>query len=172
MTQGGKTVNGFRFMPKSLKAMLSNSIPEEEFSGHIPWTPMKTACKDTTFALITSAGINMKTEPEFNMAREKKEPLWGDPTYRKIPKTATTGDINTNHLHVNTKYIQSDMNVILPLARFKEFEQEAIIGELAPTHYSFYGFQLDAKFLVDETMPEIIKNMKSENVGAVFLTPT
>lgn len=172
MTENNKVVNGYQFMPKSLKAMISRSIPEDEFSGNIPWAPMKTSCKEATFALITSAGISIKTEPEFDMDREKNEPLWGDPTYRKIHKTVTTKDINVNHLHVNTRFIKEDMNVILPLSRFTEFEQEGIIGELAPTHYSFYGFQLDAKFLVDETIPKIINNMKEEKVSAVLLTPT
>jgi len=46
-----------------------------------------------------------------------------------------------NHLHINTGYIQQDINVILPLARMAEFEQEKIIGRLAPSAYSFYGFQ-------------------------------
>jgi len=172
MTKDSKMVNGYKFMPKTLKTMISQSIPDDEFSGHIPWSPMKKNCKDSTFALLTSAGISMKKDPEFDMNREKNEPLWGDPTYRKIPKSAGKNDININHLHVNTKYIQEDINVILPLQRFIEFEQEGILQALAPTHYSFYGFQLDAKLLMDETMPKIINNMKEENVDAVLLTPT
>jgi hypothetical protein len=28
---------------------------------------------------MTSAGISMKTDPPFDVAREKREPAWGDP---------------------------------------------------------------------------------------------
>ncbi len=172
MMQEAKVVNGYKFLPSSLQKMISQSIPESDFSGDIPWSAMKTSCKDATFALLTSAGISMKTDPEFDMQGEKNNPLWGDPSFRTIPKTATTNDVNANHLHVNTRYIKEDINVILPIERFLEFENQGIIGNLAPTHYSFYGFQLDTKFLVDETMPDIISQMKKENVNAVLLTPT
>ena len=101
--------------------------------------------KETTFTLMTSAGINSKTDSPFDVERERREPAWGDPTSRQIPSTATETDIDVNHLHINTDYIKQDINVMLPLARFREFEKEAIIGKLAPTCYSFYGFQLDPK---------------------------
>jgi D-proline reductase (dithiol) PrdB len=121
---------------------------------------------------MTSAGISMKSDPPFDMEREKAEPAWGDPSYREIPKTATEGDIEVNHLHVNTAYIKQDINVMLPLTRFQEFEQEGLIGKLAPTCYSYYGFQLDPTALLNETMPQVADRMRQENVEAVLLTPT
>ena len=95
----------------------------------------------------------------------------GDPSYREIPKTATERDIEVNHLHVNTAYIKQDINVMLPLARFQEFEQEGLIGKLAPTCYSYYGFQQDPTALLNETMQQVADRMWQENVEAVLLTP-
>ena len=120
---------------------------------------------------MTSAGISLKTDLPFDMDREKREAVWGDPTHREIPRTATEKDIVVNHLHINTKYIQEDMNVMLPLRRFEEFEREGIIGRLAPTSYSFYGFQLDPRILLEETMPKVASKMKEEGTEAVLLTP-
>jgi len=167
----GKVVDGFRFMPPSLKAWVTKDIPAEEYSGDIPWIPLKKPIKETTFSLMTSAGISFQTDPPFDVEREKREPAWGDPTSRQIPKTATEADIDVNHLHINTDYIKQDINVMLPLARFREFEQEGIIGRLAPTCYSYYGFQLDPKILLEETMPKVASKMQSEGVEAVLLTP-
>jgi D-proline reductase (dithiol) PrdB len=171
LADSGKVVDGFRFMPPSLKAWMTKDIPSEEYYGDIPWTPLKKPIKETTFSLMTSAGISFQTDPPFDVEREMREPAWGDPTSRQIPKTATEADIDVNHLHINTDYIKQDINVMLPLARFREFEQEGIIGRLAPTCYSYYGFQLDPKILLEETMPKVASKMQSEGVQAVLLTP-
>ena len=171
MSAASKVVDGFCFMPPSLRSWISKDIPEEEFSGYIPWTPFKKSIKATTFALMTSAGISMKTDPPFDVEREKREPLWGDPSHREIAKGATETDIDVNHLHINTDYIKQDMNVMLPLARFREFESKGIIGELAPTCYSYYGYQPDPGKLLEETMPRVADKMREESVEAVLLTP-
>ena len=140
MEQQEKRVDGFRFLPPGLKAWVQTFIPEEEFKVSIPWTPMSKPLSQATIALVTSAGISLKSDPPFDMEREKREPLWGDRSFRIIPRGTTESDIDVNHLHINTNYIKKDINVILPLARMAEFEQEKIIGRLAPTAYSFYGF--------------------------------
>ncbi|UCH20355.1 MAG: hypothetical protein JSU83_17630 [Deltaproteobacteria bacterium] len=171
MTGTPKIVDGFRFMPPSLRSWLSREIPTDQFSGHIPWTALEKPLKETTFSLMTSAGISLKSDPPFDVEREKHEPQWGDPSSRQIPKTAITADINVNHLHINTEYIKQDINVMLPLARFREFEKEGIIGRFAPTCYSYYGFQLDPKILLVETMPKVADKMRAEKVEAVLLTP-
>ena len=171
MAETSKVVDGFLFMPPALRAWISKDIPDQPFSGKIPWTPLGKSIRETTFSLITTAGISMKSDPPFDMAREKSEPTWGDPSYREIPRTATERDIEVNHLHINTDHIKQDINVMLPLTRFKEFEKEGLIGKLAPTCYSYYGFQLNPATLLNETMPKVAERMRHENVEAVLLTP-
>ena len=171
MEQGKNMVDGFRFLPPALKAWVRTFIPDEEFKGFIPWTSMSKPLNQTTLALVTSAGISLKTDPPFDMEREKGEPIWGDRSYRAIPRGTTEEDINVNHLHINTTYIKQDINVILPLARMAEFEQEGIIDRLAPTAYSFYGFQWQNMDFLKEAIEPICKKMKLEEVEAVLLTP-
>jgi D-proline reductase (dithiol) PrdB len=166
-----KTVNGFRFLPPSLGAWFAKDIPAQPFEGDIPWTPLKKTIRETSFALMTSAGISLKRDPPFDVAREKREPAWGDPSSRQIPASAREEDIDVNHLHINTDYIKQDINVMLPLRRFQEFEKQGIIGRLAPTCYSYYGFQMDPAELLERTMPEVADQMQAQNVEAVFLTP-
>jgi hypothetical protein len=52
-----------------------------------------------------------------------------------------------------------------------EFEKEGIVGRLAPTAYSFYGFQLESKEFLSQSIEPISKRMRQEAVDAVFLTP-
>ena len=78
MEQDKRVVNGFRFLQPSLGTWIRTFIPEEEFKGFIPWTPMKKPMNLTTIALVTSAGISLKTDLPFDMEREKREPIWGD----------------------------------------------------------------------------------------------
>ena len=171
MDQGEKRVDGFRFLPPGLKAWVQTFIPEGEFKGFIPWTPLKRPLNRTTLSLVTSAGISLRADPPFDMEREKREPLWGDRSYRKIPRTTTEKDIHIHHLHINTTYILKDLNVILPLGRLAEFEEEGTIGRLAPHAYSFYGFQWQNTDFLKEAIEPISQQMKQEGVGAVLLTP-
>ena len=78
MDKTEKVVNGFRFLPPSLGAWIAKDIPAQPFNGDIPWTALKKPISETTFTLMTSAGINMKTDPPFDVAREKREPAWDD----------------------------------------------------------------------------------------------
>jgi hypothetical protein len=171
MEQQEKIVDGFRFLPPGLKAWVQTFIPEEEFKESIPWTPMSKPLSQTTIALVTSGGISLESDPPFDMEREKREPLWGDRSFRMIPRGTTENNIDVNHLHINTNYIKKDINVILPLARMAEFEQEKIIGRLAATAYSFYGFQWQNTEFLSEAIAPISKKMKLEEVEAVLLTP-
>ena len=166
-----KIVNGFRFLPPALKAWMRTFIPEKEYQGTIPWSPMSKPLNQTTIALVTSAGISLKSDPPFDMEREKREPVWGDRSFRMLPRGTTEKDIDVNHLHINTNYIKQDINVMLPLARMAEFEEEKIIGRLAPTAYSFYGFQWKSDEFLRTAIEPISKKMKEEAVEAVLLTP-
>jgi len=166
-----KVVNGFQFMPPSLGAWIAKDIPAESFGGDIPWTPLKKPVSETTFTLMTSAGISMKADPPFDVEREKREPAWGDPSSRQITNAAGKTDIDVNHLHINTDYIKRDINVILPVNRFDEFEKEGTIGRLAANCYSYYGFQPDPTELLTHTMPKVADQMRAEDVEAVLLTP-
>ena len=169
MEQTGKTVDGFKFLPPKLTKWIQSFIPEA-FEGEIPFSPLKKPLGQVRMTAVTTAGISLKTDEPFDMAREKNEPLYGDPTYRAIPKGATGADVNVNHLHINTRYIHEDINVMLPIGRLEELAREGVIGDLAPTAYSFYGYQWSNDFLHQAIAP-MTERMLAEGVEAVLLTP-
>ncbi len=166
-----KRVDGFRFLPPSLAAWLRGFIGEKEFDGPIPWTPLSKPLSRATVGLITSGGISLKTDPPFDMEREKREGTWGDRSYRIIPRGTTEKEIDANHLHIKTDHIKQDINVILPLARMAELEKEGVIGRLALTAYSYYGFQWQSTEFLQTAIEPMRKRMKEEGVEAVLMTP-
>ena len=171
MTDSTTEFNGFRFLPPSLGAWMRAYIEKGRFDGPIPWTPLNKPLKETTFSLVTSAGVSHKSDPPFDMEGEKKQPTHGDPSYRTISRDTKSGDIDVNHLHIKTDYIKRDVNVMLPLERMAEMEKEGIIGRLAQTTYSFYGFQLQGNGFLTTAILPMADQMKEEGVEAVLLTP-
>jgi D-proline reductase (dithiol) PrdB len=172
MQPSGKIVDGFHFLPPSLAAWIRKTIPDAPFEGPIPWAPLKQPVARTTFALVTSAGIRLRSDPPFDMEREKREPTWGDRSHRTIPKDpARRREIAVNHLHINPDYILQDINVMLPIDRMAELEREGAIGRLAETHYAFYGFQWESTEFVETAIAPMAAQMAREEVQAALLTP-
>lgn len=164
-------VDGFRFLPPGLAAWIKTFIPEHGYEGKIPWKPLSKPVSDAVFALVTSAGISRLEDRPFDMAREKKEPTWGDPTFRTIPRGTGEQDIRVDHLHIDTSYIGRDLNVIFPLHRFAEFEKQGVVGKMADTHYSFYGFQWQNFDFLQQSIAPMADRMHEEGVEAAVLTP-
>lgn len=171
MTTATEQVDGFRFLPPGLAAWIRMFIPTRDFDGPIPFQVPTKPLSECTVALVTSAGISLASDPPFDMEREKREPTWGDPSYRKIPQTASQDEIRVNHLHINTTYIEKDVNVMLPIAHLRQFARDGIIGRSAPTAYSFYGFQWQRTEFLNEAVRPIAAQMREEGVDAALLTP-
>jgi D-proline reductase (dithiol) PrdB len=171
MNDASHTVDGFKFLPPGLAAWIQTFIPQEAFAGDIPWTPLSKPLHQATCSLITSAGISCKTDPPFDMERELAEPTWGDRSMRVIPRETSAEAIDVKHLHINTGYVEADINVMLPLARMAEFEAEGIIGRLAPSAYSFYGFQWQNTTFLETAIAPMAEQMRREDVDVVLLTP-
>jgi hypothetical protein len=52
-----------------------------------------------------------------------------------------------------------------------EFEKEGIVGRLAPTAYSFYGYQWESTEFLTRGIEPMSRKMRQEGVDAVLLTP-
>ena len=141
----------------------------------VPWTPLAKPIEQCRFALVSTGGLYVKgKDPPFDMERERREPNWGDPTYRVIPRDVRQEEIDATHLHVNTAGMLEDINVALPIHRFLELEERGEIGSLAASHYSFMGFQGfpgETAPWRDQYGPEVVRRMKEEEVDAALLAP-
>ena len=165
-------VDSFKWLPPFL-ARQYQALQLER--AEIPWTPLGKPIEQCRFALLTTAGLYLKgKDPPFDLERERREPTWGDPTYRMIPREVKQEEVGAAHLHVNTEDLLQDVNIALPIQRFLELEEAGEIGSLAPSHYSFMGFQGfpgDAAPWRDHYGPEVARQMKEEGVDAALLAP-
>ena len=168
------TVDSFKYLPRLIGAIYeSTRLPAEE---PIPWTPVRAPLSECKFGLVTTAGLYQPgVEAPFDMAREVEEPTWGDPTFRTIPRDISQEEIGISHLHVNNRPVLEDFNIVLPLDRFRELEQDGRIGGLAGVNYSFMGFQgypPDTTAWRDRYGPQVARAFLSEGVHCLLLTPS
>ena len=137
----------------------------------IPWTPLSKPLAESTVALVTSAGLALKTDRPFDQAGERQNPWWGDPTFRIIPKSTTEKDVNLYHLHIHPRIAEEDLNTFFPLQRLLELESCGEIGRSADNHYSYMGYNLQPQSLLEDSVPAMIRQMKLDEVNVVVLIP-
>ena len=138
----------------------------------IPWSPLTKPLEQCRVALVTTAGLYVKGEQEpFDLDRERREPLWGDPTYRALPAGVRQEQIGVCHLHINTEDLLADVNITLPVHRFQELAEAGEVGSLADHHYSFMGFQMDPTAWREQYGPAVAQRMTEEQVDVALLTP-
>ncbi len=163
-------VDSFKYLPGSIAAYYRNMAVQRR--DPVPWTPLELPLSHARFALVTTAGIYVKgREPGFDQEGERKNPMWGDPSYRRLPRDVRPDQVGASHLHLNNRDILADLNIVLPVQRFTELESQGVIGSLAPTSYSFMGYQMDPREWRERYAPEVAQAMLNEDVNAVLVTP-
>jgi hypothetical protein len=171
-SEGPRQVDPWRFCGPVLKKIISDQIPEQPGYAEIPWSTVKKPLAESTVALLSTAGISMKGDPPFDMDRERREPLWGDPSWRRIRSDASSSTVEVNHLHIKTDYILEDLDVALPLTRLRELVEDGVVGGVADTHYSTMGYQgADTSALENTSAPEIAQSLLDEKVDLLLLAP-
>jgi len=152
---------------KVMRGWMEREVPPTD----IPWTPLRRPLPASTIALISSAGVALRSQPPFDQEGERRNPWWGDPSYRPIPRTTRTADVQLFHLHIDTSFGARDLNCVLPLERLDELAAAGEIGRSAPTHYSFMGYLLKPDEFLRTSAPAMIRRMRAEAVDVALLVP-
>ncbi|MFC1798504.1 glycine/sarcosine/betaine reductase selenoprotein B family protein [Thermodesulfobacteriota bacterium] len=135
-------------------------------SDDVPWTPYKGKPSEQTFALVTSGGLYLKdSQPPFDT-----ESIHGDLSFREIPKDVHFEDLGIAHAHFDHSLAEQDINIIFPIQRFIELEEEGVIGKVADINYSF-SYVNDVATLATETIPEFLDKVKTQGVDVLFMVP-
>jgi hypothetical protein len=163
-------VDSYRFLDRSSKKLVQSWIKLES-AREIPWTPLAKPLSESTVALISSAGLALKTDRPFDQEGERRNPWWGDPSYRILPRMVTGDDVNLYHLHIHPRLAAHDINTLLPAQRLLEFEERGEIGRSAANHYSYMGYILEPGRLLNESVPAMIRHLKEDKVDTVLLVP-
>jgi hypothetical protein len=167
------SVDSFTYLPRLIAAYYQMTDRQPELP--IPWTPLPGPLSDCTFGLVTSGGLYHRgVEPPFDVAREEREPTWGDPTYRTLPAGIPQAEVGASHLHINTRDVLSDVDILLPIHRFGELAAEGRIGGLAAHAYSLMGYQgypPDTAAWRETYGPQVAERLKAEGADCALLTP-
>jgi D-proline reductase (dithiol) PrdB len=163
-------VDSFRFLPRSFRPLYENVAAPE---GEPAWTAFEPRLAAASIALVTSAGLHLDgVQPGFDLERERREPAWGDPSWRRIPATVGAGALGMCHLHVNPTDILADHNVALPLDRLAELAADGVVGAVAPEHISVMGYQeRSLEGWRTRTLPEVVELLRTEGADGVVLAP-
>ena len=122
-------------------------------------------------ALVSTAGIARNDDRPFDQEGERRNPWWGDPSFRVIPLGTTERDVRLYHMHIDPRFGEADLDVVLPMRRLTELAEAHVVGRPAIRHYSMMGFILEPTELVEKTAPAIAECMHAERVDAAALVP-
>jgi D-proline reductase (dithiol) PrdB len=164
-------MDSYRFLDFVSRQVIKAWV-ERERARPIPWTPLREPLARSRIAIVSSAGIALKRDAPFDQEGERRNPWWGDPTFRVVPQGTTAEEVGLYHMHIDTRFGEEDLDVLLPGQRLAELVRDGIVGAAAPSHYSIMGYILQPRELEDVTAPAIAARMKAEGVGGALLVPS
>jgi D-proline reductase (dithiol) PrdB len=152
--------------PALARRLVESYKPME--SRGIPWTPLQKPLKQANLALVTTAGVHHSGQAAFNMADKN-----GDPSFRILEGALIEKDYTITHDYYDHRDAGQDLNIVFPLARLREMQAAGCIGALSSRHYGFMGHIDGAHIqtLVNDTAPQVARQLLKDAVDAVLLTP-
>src|SRR6476646_8892595 len=125
-------IDSYRFLDFATRQIIKAWVNREaQEKRPIPWTPMARPRAECTVALITTAGVARNDHVPFDQEGERRNPWWGDPTHRTIPQGTTESEVKLYHMHIDPRFGQEDLDVVLPMRRLGELASEGVIGRPA-----------------------------------------
>ena len=164
------SIDSYRFLDFGTRQVMKAWAAREEH-GAIPFTALKKPLRECTVALVSTAGVARNDDRPFDQQREREDPWWGDPSFRIIPLGTTEPDVRLYHLHIDPRFGEADLDVVLPMRRLVELAREGVVGCAAARHYSIMGYILEPTVLLEQTMPALVDCMRADGVDAVALAP-
>lgn len=128
----------------------------------IPYTPRRRELRETTFALVTTAGVHLREQEPYNVA--------GDNSWRVLPGDVSSADLRVTHDHYNHRHADEDINCVFPIDRLREFAERGEIGGVADKHLGFMGYSQQLRDLYERAAPAMAKEIERSRADAVVLT--
>ncbi len=139
-----------------------------DLSDGIPFARLTKPLARCKVALLTTGGIHLREQLPFDMENPE-----GDATYRSIPGDVLLERITITHKYYDHSDADNDLNVIFPLAHFRDLVKEGVLGGLASSHFGFMG-HIDGEqvtILNGKTAPQVAAKLRADGVDVAFLTP-
>ncbi len=128
----------------------------------IPYTPRSRELNQSTFALVTTAGVHLHDQEPFNVE--------GDNTWRIIPSNVDSSQLMVTHEHYDHHDADEDINTVFPIDRLRELAGEGIIGGMSDKHLGFMGWSQHLRDLYERAAPEMAKIILRSKADGAILT--
>ncbi|HEY7350898.1 MAG TPA: glycine/sarcosine/betaine reductase selenoprotein B family protein [Ktedonobacterales bacterium] len=128
----------------------------------IPYTPRRLELSASTFALVSTAGIHLRSQEPYK--------LEGDNTWRELPGDVESGDLMVTHEHYDHRHADQDINCVFPIDRLRELAAEGVIKGISNRHLGFMGYSQLLKDLYERAAPEMARLIERSSADAVLLT--
>lgn len=151
-----------KFKNAAKDAMIANMV-EKNLSASAVNT-LKKDLNEAKIALLTSGGVHRIDQTPFDGKN-------GDTSYRVIEHLTPSGSLTISHGHYDEAPAEEDINVIFPMERLQSLVDDGVVGSSARNHYAFMGYIPKVEGL-EESVNEVIEQLKEEGVDVVVLAPT
>lgn len=145
-----------------------------------PFTPPRRPLSESRLTLLSSSGHFVEgDDPQPFGVRDMSQEgatdrivefLRSEPRLSSIPTTTSKEALRVRHPGYDVRGARADPNVVFPLERLQELEEEGAIGELAPEAYSFVG-ACSQRRLLGQTGPRWMRSVQQQRVDAALLVP-
>lgn len=165
-------VDSYAFLPRSFRPLFETWTPIADTSP--VWTDFGRRLADARITLLSSAGLHVRGEQEpFDLERERREPNWGDPSFRVLPHDAHA--LGVAHLHIDPADLEADHDVALPSRALDDLAADGWIAGPTDAHLSVMGFQGRGDDALEgwrtEAVPGIVDRLRDLRSEGVVLAP-
>ena len=128
----------------------------------IPYTPRRRELSESTFALVTTAGVHLREQEPF--------PLEGDNSWREIPGDVDSSQLMVTHEHYDHRHADLDINCVFPIDRLRELAADGVIAGVSSLHLGFMGYTQLLRDFYERVAPEMARRIDHTRADAVLLT--
>ena len=164
-------MDSYRYLTFAARQVMQAWAERERPPAQVDWAPISKPLDRCRVALISSAGLALRTDQPFDQQGERDNPWWGDPSWRALPAELDSADVTIGHLHIDHRPVEQDIDVVLPVHRLRELVDQGVVGGISPRHFSIMGYQLDATELVTSSGPELGAALVADGVDLALLVP-
>ena len=128
----------------------------------IPYTPRFRELRDSVFALVSTAGVHLRSQEPYDIN--------GDNSWRLIPGDVQAEQLMVTHDHYDHHDADRDINCIFPIDRLRELATEGVIAGVSDKHLGFMGYTQNMRDLYERAAPEMAKIISRSKADGVILT--
>ncbi len=147
---------------------IESLIVEDEVKRGLVLTPLLKPLKECRVAIITTAGVHLKTDKPFDMKNSD-----GDASFRVVPSASIKSELMITHDYYDHSDADKDINLVFPIDRLRELEESGEIGSVSENDFGFMGHIMGKLVgeLIDKSSEQILQMLIDDNVDCVLLVP-